>query len=132
MSIVGLGTDIVEIARIAALRRDHGADFDRRCFTEGELAYASRHRDGGDAQLAARFAAKEAALKALGTGLRDGMAWTEVEVVHDTHGAPALRVSGAVARRAEESGIAQWMVSLSHGRDYAVATVLALQGTSTP
>lgn len=126
MTTIGIGTDIVEVARIEQMRRDHGPAFDERCFTAGERAYAARHRDGGTAQLAARFAAKEAALKALGTGLRDGMAWTDMEIVHDAQGAPILQVTGRVGEQASQKGIVGWMVSLSHGRDYAVAVVLAL------
>lgn len=126
VTTIGIGTDIVEVARIEQLRRDHGPAFDERCFTAGERAYAARHRDGGAAQLAARFAAKEAAVKALGTGLRDGMAWTDIEIVHDPQGAPVLQVSGQVREQASRKGIVGWMVSMSHGRDYAVAVVIAL------
>ncbi len=122
--LIGLGTDIVEIERIRSMRLQHGEAFDARCFTERERTYAASYRDGGHAQLAGRFAAKEAALKALGSGLRDGMAWTDIEVVLDPHGAPSLRVRGDVELAAAARGIDHWMVSISHGRDYAVATVI--------
>ncbi len=122
--IIGLGTDIVEIDRIRLMRGEHGEAFDARCFTSRERAYAAGHRDGGHAQLAGRFAAKEATLKALGTGLRDGMAWTDIEVMLDPLGAPLIRLEGAVAAAAAARGIDSWMVSISHGREYAVATVI--------
>lgn len=125
MNPVAHGIDIVEVARIARMASEHGERFTGRCFTEGERRYAqaSRRRDE---HLAARFAAKEAAFKALGTGWRSGIAWTDIEVVSDASGAPTLRVGGGAALVARERGIAGWLVSLSHTGTHAVASVIAL------
>ena len=106
------------------MRAAHGEAFDQRCFTEHELSYAARHRDGGIAQLSARFAAKEAVLKALGTGLREGMCWTDIEVFHDELGQPQIRLFGAVAQRAATCGITSWRVSLYHTSTLAIASVM--------
>src|SRR5690606_18116699 len=94
--IIRHGPDIVPAARIAKLLADHGDRFLARCFTPAEAAYAAS-AGRRDERLAARFAAKEAALKAIGTGWRSGIAWTDVEVVRLPAGEPTLRVSGRAA-----------------------------------
>jgi holo-[acyl-carrier protein] synthase len=124
--MIAHGVDIVEVQRIASMIERHGQQFLDRVFTAGEQAYArdSRRRDE---HLAARFAAKEAALKALGTGWRSGIAWTDVEVVPLPSGQPTLRVHGRAAEIAAELGISSWSLSLSHTSSMAVASVI---GTS--
>ena len=124
MNLVGHGIDIIEVSRISAMRDEHADRFLERCFTPGERAYAesSRRRDE---HLAARFAAKEAVLKAIGTGWRDGIAWTDVEVVVLPSGQPTLRLHGKAAEVAEQLGIRKWSVSLSHTENYAVASAIA-------
>ncbi len=125
MRLIGQGIDLVEVARIGAMVREHGDRFYDRCFTHTERAYAEGARRR-DEHLAARFAAKEAALKALGTGWRDGIAWTDIEVVLDPRGRPGLRVTGKAAALAANLGITEWSVSLTHTGVHAAASVLAM------
>lgn len=116
------GTDIIEISRIR--KAVQGSDrFVERVFTPGEVSYCL----GGKPKwgsLAARFAAKEAAAKALGTGI-GGVRWIDIEVTVDAAGCPEIRLHGAAAERAGSLGISGLSVSLSHCRDYAVAFVTA-------
>jgi len=125
MQILGHGVDLVHIPRIARMVDEHGDRFLARCFTEDERAYAAGHRSGAE-RLAARFAAKEAALKALGTGLRSGIVWTDLSVVRTSEGAPLLHVEGQAAAVARSLGINSWRLSLSHAGEYAMASVIAL------
>lgn len=120
MSVLSVGVDIIEIARIAAVLERHGSRFLERVYTERELAYCR----GRVAELAARFAAKEAASKALGTGMR-GIRWRDMEVLPDARGKPILYLHGAALARAQELGLREFAVSLSHSRDFAVAVVAA-------
>ena len=124
MRIVGHGIDLVSIARIAQLLGDHHERFLDRCFTAGERSYQQQGRRYHE-HLAARFAAKEAAMKALGTGLADGITWTEIEVVKLDSGAPELRITGRAAEIALARGIDAWQLSLTHTDDLAMASVLA-------
>jgi len=96
--IVGLGSDICDIRRIEATLARYGERFTRRVFTEGERARAER-RPGAAATYAKRFAAKEACAKALGTGLRRGVFWRDMEVVNLASGQPTLRLAGGAASR---------------------------------
>lgn len=129
MLIVGHGVDIVEVQRIARLLREHGDRFLNRCFTPAEQAHGRGTRRYAE-HLAARFAAKEAALKALGTGLTCGISWKDIEVVSEPSGRPALRLSGAAAARAREIGAERWTISLSHTETHALASVIA-EGSAT-
>ena len=104
---------------------EHGDRFRTRCFTPAELEYAGRESRVEAERLAARFAAKEALLKALGTGLRDGLDWTEMEVTRDELGAPGIALSGRARTLADTRGIDHWAISLSHGRNHAIASVIA-------
>ncbi len=124
MRIIGHGIDITQIKRIAEMIERHGDRFLERVYTTGERASATERKRSTE-HFAARFAAKEAALKALGTGWRNGIAWTDIEVVNDLAGKPSLRISGQAARIAADLGITQWWVSLSHTSDAAVASVIA-------
>ena len=121
--VVGIGTDLVDVDRFRTvlLRRPSVAD---RLFTAGERTYAQRAVDPA-ARLAARFAAKEAALKALGYGL-GGMRMAEIEVVRDDDGHPEIRLHGAARSIAATHGVGRWLVSLSHTDHLAQATVVAL------
>jgi holo-[acyl-carrier protein] synthase len=125
MSITGHGIDLVEIARIRGMVEEHGQRFLDRCFTPGEQAYNADSRRRFE-HLAARFAAKEATLKALGTGLTGGIAWTDIEVVSSANGAPGLALGGAAATAASVLGITSWVISLSHTDTHAIASVLAM------
>lgn len=124
MRIIGHGVDLLPVERIGRLIDRHGRRFLERCFTERERAYAQPRRRRLE-HLAARFAAKEAVLKALGTGWRSGIAWTDVEIVLRPSGEPTVALRGRAARIAERCGIDHWWVSLSHCGDLAIASVIA-------
>jgi holo-[acyl-carrier protein] synthase len=125
MRIIGHGVDIVEVARIRRSLEEHGERFLGRVFTAGERAYAVG-RARRDEHLAARFAAKEAVMKALGTGWGEGVGWTDVEVELDASGRPGVRLHGRAGMTAAARGIDAWTISLSHTESYAVASVIAL------
>jgi holo-[acyl-carrier protein] synthase len=125
MRIVGHGIDIVEVERIEAMFKEHGDAFWERVFTKAEREYCERSAKRCGEHAAARFAAKEAALKSLGTGWRDGIAWTDIEVRHDPSGRPELRLYGEAANVAYSCGIRAWSVSLSHTSVHAAASVIA-------
>ena len=118
--IVKTGVDIIEISRIQAALERHGERFLKRVFTELEVFECRGRADA----LAVRFAAKEAASKALGTGIGP-IAWKEVETLHKWSGEPYLILHGAAQRIASEKGLEEWAVSLSHSRDNAIASVVA-------
>lgn len=122
MAIVGLGTDLARIERFRKfLEPDNGVLL--RIFTQVERDYCLSKRDPA-LHLAARFAAKEAFLKALGTGLRDGLAWHQVTVDRDALGCPFLVCTERAAAMLEQRGIKRTHLSYSHDGDYAVATVV--------
>jgi len=116
--------DVVEVDRIAQMLDRHGDRFLERCFTTGERDYAIQARRTTE-HLAGRFAAKEAALKAIRTGWRSGISWTDVEVVIEASGAPRLEVTGRAAEIAAGLGIRSWHVSISHTEALAIASVIA-------
>lgn len=122
--IVGHGVDLVEVARVARSVDRFGERFLERVFTAGERAYAG---DGPrrDEHLAARFAAKEAVLKALGTGWAQGAGWTDVEVVREASGKPGLVLHGKAAALASGIGATRWHLSLTHTGTMAMASVVA-------
>ncbi len=125
MRVMAHGIDIVEVARIVRMLRDHGDRFLERCFTETEQAYAaSVPEKRGAERLAARFACKEAVFKALGTGWSDGTSWCDVCVTHDQLGKPVLQLSGRSGELAAQQGITQWHVSISHTDSIAAASVI--------
>ena len=124
MSVLGIGIDATDIPRVAAMVAKHGDRFLRRVFTDGEIAYCTRHRDPAP-HLAGRFAAKEAAMKALGTGHAHGVLWTDVEVVRDD-GPPRLLLHGAAAARAAVLRVHQSLLTISHAEAIAVAQVLLI------
>jgi holo-[acyl-carrier protein] synthase len=121
--IVGLGIDVVEVARMAAALRRHGDRFVDRIFTTDERAACDPRVDRVLA-LAARFAAKEACLKALGTGWADGLGFRDVEVARDENRPPRLVLHRAAARRAEALGVVRSHVSLTHQPGVAAAVVI--------
>lgn len=124
--VLGVGVDIVEIERIRALVDRYGERFLKRVFTEAERHYCESRRDNA-ACYAARFAAKESVLKALGTGLA-GCRWTDVEVVRHTGGRPSADLHGGAAILAGQRRVDRVLVSLSHDRGRAVAFAVALGG----
>ncbi len=123
MTVVGLGTDIVQVARIADLVARHGSRFLDRVYRPGEQAVLSRTGPAAAAALAARWAAKEAFVKALGPHAT-GVPYRDVEVTRGADGVPRLRLHGAAATALARAGAARALVSLSHERDHAVATVI--------
>jgi holo-[acyl-carrier protein] synthase len=126
---VRVGVDIVGVGRIERLMAEN-ADIERRLFTERELAYCYGKRRCFE-HLAARFAAKEAVLKAIGSGLGSRMRWTDVEVMRGAAGRPHIRLEGAVESAADARGIAEIDVSLAHTEGYAVAQAVAVSCAST-
>ena len=121
------GVDMIEIERVAEAVSAHGDRFLERVYTPAELAYCRGRRES----LAARFAAKEAVAKALGTGIwRRGVTWTDIEILSDPEsGAPILHLHGDAATLAQAQGLTVWSLSLSHDRTHAIAFVVAM-GTS--
>lgn len=124
-SILAHGIDLVEVDRIAKMLDDHPERFRDRVFTPDEIAYCESSRKRAAEHFAARFAAKEAVLKALGTGWRDGIAWTDIEIRRDPAGIPSIRLSGEAATIATQRGISGWLISLSHTAHLAQASVIA-------
>ncbi|MBI3761578.1 MAG: holo-ACP synthase [Chloroflexi bacterium] len=114
------GVDIIEITRIDRAILRHGDRFFARFFTHRELIESG----GRTPALAARFAAKEAVAKALGTGIGD-VGWREIEVVRNSRGEPALLLHGAALALADEMGLGEWAVSMSHTHEHAIAFVVA-------
>lgn len=118
--MLSVGVDIIEIERVARAMSRWGERFLAHVYTPQEIAFC----DGRAPELAARFAAKEAIAKALGTGLA-GIAWCEMEVLPDPRGKPLVRLYGRAAERARLLGLESFAISLSHSREYAVAMVVA-------
>lgn len=117
--IIGIGVDLVKISRIEKAGRNHPA-FLERVFTEKERDYCRRMKYPAQ-HFAARFAAKEAILKAFGTGLGSGMQWTDIEVLHGEGGGPIVNMSGGAKDYADLRGVQQILLSYSHDEGYAVA-----------
>lgn len=121
--ILGMGVDIAESERIEQGLNRYGDRFIKRLFTPAETAYCEKFKNRAE-RYAARFAAKEAAFKALGTGWRNGVRWLDVEITHCPSGKPELVLSGRAAELARELGVTRTQVSLSHSDRYAVAQVI--------
>ena len=130
MGVLGLGTDIIRVERIAGLVERHGARFLDRVYRPQEQAVLNRTGRAAAAALAARWAAKEAFIKALGARA-EGVPYRDVEVVRGPAGEPSLRLHGAAMRAMAAAGATGALVSLSHERDHAIATVL-LVGENAP
>jgi holo-[acyl-carrier protein] synthase len=129
MSIIAIGIDATEIDRVRDLVERYGDRFLRRVFTDEEIAYCLGHRDPAPS-LAARFAAKEAGMKALGTGRAAGVLWKDVGVGRQG-GPPQLQFTGGARRRFEALGARRALLTLTHARDLAIAHVILL-GASAP
>jgi holo-[acyl-carrier protein] synthase len=119
------GVDLIEIARVRRVLDRYGDRFLERVFTPAEVLYCRARPP----ELAARFAAKEAVAKALGVGMRmmarDGIGWRDAEIVGDGRGKPLVRLHGRAAERADELGLTEWAISLSHTHEHAIAFVVA-------
>ncbi|TAG10449.1 MAG: holo-[acyl-carrier-protein] synthase [Verrucomicrobia bacterium] len=125
MEIFGIGIDVVEIARIDRAIEAHQDRFLKKIFTSQEREYCKDRRSSA-LHFAARFAAKEAAAKALKTGIGGDAGWLDLEVINGPSGAPEIRLHGNAAAFAKRHGITQILVSLSHSKDYAAANALAI------
>jgi holo-[acyl-carrier protein] synthase len=125
MNAICHGIDLVEVTRIADLRKRHPTRFVERCFTASEREYCLGRRREAE-HLAVRFAAKEAVLKALGTGLVGGLHWTDIEVHRNADGKPEIRLYQLAAEHAARLGVRQWLVSLSHTDTMAMASVIGV------
>lgn len=125
--IVGSGIDLTEIPRIQQSLDRFGQRFLNRVYTPAEQAYCLRKRNAAES-LAARFAAKEAGAKALGTGISHGVHWLEIEVVRAPGGRPTLVFHGRAAQMARSLGVARAALSLTHTRDLAMASVVLEDG----
>ena len=121
--IVGLGIDIAEIDRIEASIERHGRRFLERIFTPGEIAYCERHRHKAE-RYAARFAAKEAAMKALGTGWGQGVRWLDIEVMRQPEGKPLLKLHGRAQEIALQLGAKHVSLTITHSGNTALAQVI--------
>jgi holo-[acyl-carrier protein] synthase len=123
--VLGLGTDLIEISRIEESIRQFGQRFLDRVYTPDEIAYCQRKKKHAAESFAARFAAKEAGAKALGTGISRGVSWKELEVRREPGGRPTLHLTGRARERARELRISRLSLSLTHSRDVAMAVVVA-------
>ncbi len=121
--IIGTGVDIVDTPRIEQALQRYGDRFSRRLYTRDEIAYCERFKNKAE-RYAGRFAAKEAAFKALGTGWREGVRWLDVEVTHLPSGKPDLVLTGRAEELARQMGVTRAVVSISHTDHYAVAQVI--------
>jgi len=121
--IVGLGLDIAEIDRIEAAITRHGTPFLERLFTPEEAAYCERFKNRYE-RYAARFAVKEAAMKALGTGWSRGVRWRDIEVTREPGGKPGLRLQGAAREIADRLGVKHISVTITHSGNLALAQVI--------
>jgi holo-[acyl-carrier protein] synthase len=121
--IIGTGIDIAEVPRIAASIERFGDRFLRRVFTEGEIRYCESKANRFE-RYAARFAAKEAAMKAIGTGWNHGVAWRDIEVVRMPGGRPTIKFHGKAAEFSTKLGATNIALSLTHSETYAIAQVI--------
>jgi holo-[acyl-carrier protein] synthase len=127
MSVVGLGLDLVEVSRIRALLEKSGDRFKERVFTDAEVMYCDSCADGA-MHYAARFAAKEAVAKALGTGFTSGVSWRDIEVLRSEGGVPSVRLHGGAAVAGEALRVVKVLVTLTHTMTAAAASAVLLGG----
>ncbi len=124
MEVHGIGNDIIEIDRIEHIIAKYGQKFLDRLFTENEQAYCSKYRHSA-INFAGRFAAKEAVVKALGTGISEGVSWLDIEILNDALGKPCVTLSDKLQKMVPGKSI---LLSISHSKKYATAVaILVLQ-----
>lgn len=123
--VLGIGTDLIEIGRVQSSIDRFGQRFLERIFTAGEIAYCQRKKRHAAESFAARFAAKEAGAKALGTGISRGVGWKEIEVRREPGERPTLHLSGRAAERAAAMSVRRLHLSLTHSQSVAMAVVIA-------
>ena len=127
METIGIGCDIIECLRIAQMIERHGELFIERVYTPHEIGYCSS-RKAATQHYAGRWAAKEAVLKAIGTGWIRGITWRDIEVQNDDRGRPSILLSGGAADAAHRQGIEEIQISISHCRTHAIAYATAVGG----
>ena len=125
MKIIAHGIDLVDFGRIEKMLEKHSERFLERVFTSTEQADADKQKNRIE-KLAGRFAAKEAVMKLIGTGWRDGIAWTDIEVVNNALGQPIVTITGKVKELADEKGVEQITLSITHTSNFAIASAVAL------
>jgi holo-[acyl-carrier protein] synthase len=130
MIILGIGTDIIECPRIGKMIENHGELFLRRIYTEREIRYCQARKHAIE-HFAGRWVAKEAILKAIGTGRSHGIAWTNIEVRNGSDGRPLVMVCGRAREIARERGIGDIQLSIGHCRTYATAYAMAVGRTAS-
>jgi holo-[acyl-carrier protein] synthase len=131
MRIIGIGTDITECPRIGRMILEHGEQFLRRVYTEREIGYCNSRKLSTE-HFAGRWAAKEAVLKAMGTGWIRGVSWTDIEILNESGGAPKVQLHGGTRDIANSRGVGEIMISISHCRTYATAYAIALMSDGLP
>jgi holo-[acyl-carrier protein] synthase len=129
MSVIGIGTDIVECLRIAQMIERHGETFLRRVYTDHEIGYCSSRRQATQ-HYAGRWAAKEAVMKALGVGWQRGVNWRDIEVRNQPSGGPTIALGGGARDLIEQLGVGEMLISISHCRSHATAYALAMERKS--
>ena len=125
MTVVAIGTDIVEVVRIGQMIERHGEIFLNRVYTEDEVRYCQRRKEYTQ-HYAGRWAAKEAVMKALGTGFSRGVGFRDIEVCTSRSGQPSIELRGTAREIAQQAGISEMLISISHCRAYATATAIAV------
>ncbi|MGL6193842.1 MAG: holo-ACP synthase [Thermoguttaceae bacterium] len=125
MRIIGIGTDITECVRIEQMLEKHGSHFLDHVYTEHEIGYSSNKKRSAE-HFAVRWAAKEAVLKALGTGWITGTSWKDVEVRNEPSGRPVIKLYAGTKKLAESLGVTEILISLSHCSTHAVANAIAI------
>jgi len=123
--IIGHGIDLCGVERIRKMIADHGGHFLERTYTDAEVAYARRRKKGFEETLAGRFAAKEAVMKALGTGWRDGVEFRGIEILNEPSGKPYVVLHGTTAAKAAAIGVNAWHITITHTEDLAIASAVA-------
>jgi len=126
--VIGIGTDITECLRIARMIERHGELFINRVYTTEEIRYCQSRKQATQ-HFAGRWAAKEAVLKALGTGWRQGISWRDIEVRNEPGGKPVVAVRGGAKETVQQQGIAKLLVSISHCHTHATAFAVAIGDT---
>ncbi len=121
--IVGLGADLTEVQRLRETIERRGERILRRLFTPAEIAYCEQHRNKYE-RYAGRFAVKEAAMKALGTGWRHGVRWVDIEIIREVTGKPALKLRGVAKEFADRLGVKHMAITITHTEELAVAQVI--------
>ena len=126
MNVIAIGTDLIECQRIRDVWQRHSDRLTDRLLTPAELDYVRQYTKDVVQRLAGRFAAKEAVLKVLGTGWRGQIAWRDIEILNNSNGQPSVQLTGECRRVADQLGITQILITITHTPNYAAATALGV------